>query len=162
MKNSYNVFFVEEQGCYVFVTEHQITYEIRLEKRPELMDGYPNIQLNLIELSFAPVNTQKPTADKRIEATIIQFLSEYFSEQTNALVVVYESLDSKQEGRHLLFAKWFARNTPEDYLEKVNFSINMYDGLDVKGLFIFRADHPQHDEILKMVDAIVKDMQSLK
>jgi hypothetical protein len=162
LKNWYSVFYIPTENCYVFETDYGISYEIRLQTRSELISAYPHINLNVFEFSFAPANNAVPVSDDRIEPTIIHFLSVYFGKQTNALVVVYESLDGRHNARHLLFSKWLNRHTSENYLERVGFAIHMDESLDIKGLFLFRADHPQHDEILKIVDSIIKDMQSLK
>lgn len=162
MSKAYALRYIQEKGCYVFETEHGLVYEIVLTDRAELIEAYPQINLFVFELGFAPVNSGKTIADTRIEPTIIQFVSDYFAKQTNALVIIYESLDGKQQARSVLFNKWINRNTAEINLEKISFSINMYEDLDMKGLFIFRADHPQYNDILQMVDDIIKDMQSLK
>ena len=162
MKESYKVTYVLEDDSYVFITENQITYEIRLESRKELLEDYPSVNLTLVELAFAPRENQKPVADSKIATTIVEFIKEYFENQQKVMVVIYETLDGKHLAKSLLFNKWLTKNNDQTFMAKVNFSLRMHQGLEVKGLFLFRADHPQHQEILEMVSAIVTDMQSLK
>ena len=162
MEKSYDFLFLKEQGYYVFKTDYGLTYFIKIEPRSELIDSYTNISLNLVEFAFEIDENQKPVADARIESTIVRFVKEYFGIEKNAMVMLFETLDGKHNARDLLFKKWLTKNNLDNFLATINFSIQMHQELEVRGLFLFRADHPQHQEIIEMANAIVIDMQSLK
>jgi hypothetical protein len=157
---SYNLHFDEVEKIYFFSTDNRINYRVLLTERKELVSDYPELDLRVIELTFYPDREIKTVADPRIEATITHLLKDVFSKIENALLIVYDSSDGKHRARKILFEKWFKRNTDSN-LEKINFEIESVD-VDIKGMFLFRKDHPQHDLVFNVVKELKDEMQSYK
>ncbi len=160
MLRSYNLHFDEVEKIYFFSTDNRINYRVLLTERKELVSDYPELDLRVIELTFYPDREIKTVADPRIEATITHLLKDVFSKIENALLIVYDSSDGKHRARKILFEKWFKRNTDSN-LEKINFEIESVD-VDIKGMFLFRKDHPQHDLVFNVVKELKDEMQSYK
>lgn len=160
MLKPYRIRFDDDLKVYVFTTTNRVTYHITLFDRRELVQDYPHLKVRVLEFSFYPSKPQVRTNDPRVEVTIIHLLNDIFKKNENVLLVVYESTDGKHKARQILFEKWYKRNTTQ-LLEKVNFALHMPD-LDIKGMFLFRKDHPQRDEILKVTKEIKDELQSYK
>ncbi len=162
MPSPYSISFDPNEKDYFFDTDNHIRYRLIVFHRPELLQDYDSIRLNVFELSFFPDNNIKPPKDVRVEATIIAYLKDFFAKQENALIVVYDSLDGRQHIRNALFKRWLIKYDVLGELEYFDFKIELLKNKLLEGQFLFRTDHPQHDEIIEVVRMIITELQSLK
>lgn len=87
--------------------------------------------------------------------TICQILSDFFQKRTNALLIVCDSSDGREEGRRRLFSQKFA-SVNDGSFEKVdrNGKTRYYS---VYSSVIFRKDNPNKDILLRSFDQICAD-----
>ena len=162
MKHPYKIICDRANKSYHFVTDGNITYRILLDNRNAFISDYPELQLNVYEFSFYPEENIKRTKDERVEITIAHFFEDFFEEKENSLVVIYDSIDGKQEARQLLFTRWLKKLDKEELLKDIPFTISYSPKEYSKGMFLFREDHPQCEEIVEVVEELILYLQSFK
>lgn len=162
MLSPYSISFDPKEKDYFFDTDNNIRYRLVIYHRPELLQDYDDVNLMVYELSFFPEKKVKTNKDSRIEATIIAYLKDFFEREENALIVVYDSLDGRQHIRNVLFKRWLSKYDPTGILEQFDFKIELLKDKALEGQFLFRADHPQHDDIVEIVTTVIAELQSLK
>lgn len=162
MKHPYKIICDKANKRYHFVTDQKITYRILLDNRNAFISDYPNLQLNVYEFSFYPDENLKAPKDERIEITIAYFFEDFFGEKENSLVMIYDSIDGRHKARQLLFTRWLKKLDKEHLLKDISFTISYSPKEYSKGMFLFREDHPQCEEIIEVVEELILYLQSYK
>ena len=67
---------------------------------------YPNL-VNTYSFSIEREGSQPHPLDRRIAATVVDVLRRFFQNVENAMIMVCDSTDCKQELRRNLFNRWF-------------------------------------------------------
>lgn len=102
---------IEDEGKFYFSTDYGADYALYFSQ-----DGYFGdapysedvLTINLICLQRATVKP-RPRADPRIEATVIDFLDQAFSDPELVVIYYCSQLRNKQAARHVLFQDWITR-----------------------------------------------------
>jgi hypothetical protein len=106
-----------EDGTYFFITNSEIKYSIVFIVRDDLNNVHGT---NVYEFSFGPEGIEfsdLPGHDNRIYPTILKVIEDFFIKETNALLFVCESSDTKGLVRERLFERWY-RIAPCPYIDK--------------------------------------------
>jgi hypothetical protein len=147
LPNRYNLSFTSE-GFYSFTTDLNSVYLIYLVDNTDLF-GLSGRGVNIYEFGFA-IDGDRPDSgkDPRVEATIIQFISDFFeSTNNNAILYVTDQSDGRQAERKRIFDIWFTRNQ-----SKVSVKLIKEDFIDVPiySSIILAESNPLLQEILDL------------
>ena len=88
---------------YEFVNRDGIRYHLYFTPMEVL---YPDM-VNTYSFNIEREGTAPHSIDRRIAATVIDILSRFFEKVENAMIMVCDSSDGKQEKRRALFNRWF-------------------------------------------------------
>jgi len=88
---------------YEFVNRDGIKYYLYFMPVSEM---YPNL-VNTYSFSIEREGTRPHPLDRRIAATVVDVLRRFFQNVENAMIMVCDSTDGKQELRRNLFNRWF-------------------------------------------------------
>jgi hypothetical protein len=110
--------FTYSEGKFSFITDNSVIYNLEFTDGSyyffELPDDVPVFELNIKAL-----NALSQPFDRRVEITIVEVLSAFFSNNKNSLIYVCNNLDNRQQARFRKFNSWFNKNA--------TFSIEKYD-----------------------------------
>lgn len=129
--NSFAPYNPQHEGLeYTFETSFGIVYNVYFYPADIIDD------LTAYWFGFKVINdTGTFILDRRVEATIVQILRDFFTIHNNAVIFVCSTLDGRAAARFRLFELWFFRNGSG--YEK--YDLKQYD---MYASLIFRADYP--------------------
>lgn len=90
---------------YVFVNRDGIRYRTFFSP---LSEYYPQF-VDTYSFSIEPEDRSPHPVDMRIAATIVEILKLFFRKNENAMIMVCDNLDGKEEKRRKLFDRWFIK-----------------------------------------------------
>ncbi len=115
LPNPYSLTANDDRTYYSFVTDETIEYVITMDDASCYIEDLPPI-FKIYEFGFSPIGfnpsesrlrgKNRPKIDSRIKDTVQYFLLDYLKDSRNSLIMAYEVLDSKYEGRFKLFDNW--------------------------------------------------------
>ena len=88
---------------YEFVNRDGIRYHLYFTPMDVL---YPDM-VNTYSFNIEREGSAPHSIDRRIAATVIDILSRFFKKVENAMIMVCDNTDGKQEKRRVLFNRWF-------------------------------------------------------
>lgn len=135
---------------YSFVTKEGIIYRAYFV---DLSVYYPNLP-NTFSFSLEPENPKKHRLDLRISATVAEILKQFFQKQENAMIMVCDSLDGKEEKRRKLFDHWFDVHT-DDTLLKYDVSAPL-ESYHLFISLIFKKTNPNKELLLRSFFDLLK------
>lgn len=95
---------------YKFTTISGAEYTAYFVECKEL--GFPDIYWFGFEK-----NTEAKISDKRIHTTIIEIIRYFFCVRTRAIIFLCDLIDGNAPIRHILFERWFNRNTDGSFVK---------------------------------------------
>lgn len=123
---------------YQFETNSGARYFITFVPYPTLSDGV-NDCLYMFNIERAnDKDLQQGQNDKRVRNTIVKLLAEFFKHNEQALIVVLDVLDGKQEARKRLFDQWFNMFN-NGVLKRLEAPCNI-EGEETYAMLYFRVD----------------------
>ena len=93
--------------------------------------------------------------DKRIALTVIHILRQFFSRNENAMIMVCDNLDGKEQKREMLFARWFMQYN-DGSIRKYDASSATDDYVLYVSLFMHR-DNPNARQLVNAFYDLVKN-----
>lgn len=70
---------------------------------------------NVYTFNIEPEQDTPHPIDKRIALTVIHILRQFFSRNENAMIMICDNLDGKEQKREMLFSRWFMQYNEEAY-----------------------------------------------
>jgi len=104
---------VQEGLTYFFVNKAGIKYRAYFA---DISAYYPQFP-DTYSFSFEPETPKKHPVDNRISATIVEILRRFFEKEENAMIMVCDSVDGKEEKRRKLFDRWFEKHADDSILK---------------------------------------------
>ena len=98
---------------YVFVSRDGIKYHATFFPVSDLHPGL----INTYSFSIEPEDRKAHPIDYRISSTIVEILRRFFAVNENAMIMVCDSVDGKEEKRRKLFDRWFDKYAGNDILK---------------------------------------------
>ena len=98
---------VTEEGDwnYSFVTKYGIKYHAYFLDYSVYHPDFTNVYVFNIE----PETDAPHPIDRQIALTIVDILKQFFLQIENAMIMICDTLDGKEEKRELLFSRWFLK-----------------------------------------------------
>lgn len=100
----FEVIFNEESLSYEFTTDDTIKYIITFIDYAQVIEV--QFPFYAFGIERYPEN-ERSISNNKVRNTVIYILSKFFSNNQNALVAIYDSLDGKQMFRKRLFDRWY-------------------------------------------------------
>ncbi len=88
---------------YEFVNRDGVRYHLYFTPMNEL---YPDM-INTYSFNIEREGTAPHSIDRRIAETVIYILRQFFENVENAMIMVCDNTDGKQQKRRVLFNRWF-------------------------------------------------------
>ncbi len=104
---------VQEGLTYFFVNKDGIKYRAYFA---DISAYYPQFP-DAYSFSFEPETPKKHPVDNRISATIVEILRRFFEKEENAMIMVCDSVDGKEEKRRKLFDRCFEKHADNSILK---------------------------------------------
>ena len=103
--NSLHPYEIAEEAdlTYSFTTRHGITYHAYFLDYSCYHPAFANVYTFNIE----PEEDTPHPIGKCIALTIIHILRQFFSRNENAMIMICDNLDGKEQKREMLFSRWF-------------------------------------------------------
>ena len=76
---------------------------------------YHPLFANVYTFNIEPEQDTPHPIDKRIASTVIHILRQFFSRNENAMIMICDNLDGKEQKREMLFSRWFMQYNEEAY-----------------------------------------------
>ena len=77
------------------------------------------VTIRILPTSIRSISSRSKTLphpiDKRIALTVIHILRQFFSRNENAMIMICDNLDGKEQKREMLFSRWFMQYNEEAY-----------------------------------------------
>ena len=148
--------FTNKNNKYIFRTDNSVAYSI------EFTDGVhyflnlpphiPVFEFNIKVLNV--VDSIGQPYDERIEATIVEILTTFFSYNKNSLIYVCDNLDNRQRVRYRKFDMWFKKNKTA-LIEKYDIDFSVQD-IQILASLIVHAENPDKDLLVTLFFDIYK------
>ena len=94
---------ITDELNYEFVNKDGVRYHLYFMPVYEI---YPDL-VNTYSFSIEREGTQPHTLDRRIAVTVVDVLRRFFEKIENAMIMVCDSTDGKQQQRRNIFDRWF-------------------------------------------------------
>ncbi len=128
---------------YEFVNKHGIKYHLFFMPVFEL---YPDL-LNTYSFSIEREGTNPHPIDLRIAATVVDVLRRFFQNVENAMIMVCDSTDGKQQKRRNLFDRWFHFYN-DGTLMTINAEVGEGDYELILSIY-FKKNNPYKQQLIK-------------
>ncbi len=133
-----------DDGFYSFTTKHGIIYHAYFVDYSIFHHDFKNVYTFNIE----PEDSNSHPIDVRIAITIVDILRKFFDNNTNAMIMICDTLDGKEEKRRLLFSRWFDKYN-DGRLNKYDASAETED----YSLYVSLYLHKNNPDTNKLVSA---------
>ena len=134
---------------YTFLNKDGIVYHIYFTP---LFPVYPDL-VNTYSFSIEPEDKMPHAIDRRIAITVITVLKRFFANVENAMIMVCDSTDGKQQKRRDLFNRWF-RIYNDGSMETRNAEIG--DGnYELLLSIYFKKDNPCRKQLVKAFNELL-------
>jgi hypothetical protein len=140
----------QEGLTYYFVNKHGIKYRAYFA---DISVYYPQFP-HTYSFSFEPENSSRHPIDNRISATIAEILKQFFAKEENAMIMVCDSLDGKEQKRRKLFDRWFEKYA-DDSILKYDASAPLEDYQLFISLY-FKKTNPNKELLLQSFFELLK------
>lgn len=142
-------------NSFYFTTDKGIDYKVSFDAAFQTQfKEFQIVEAEIIELSFAPVNTNyflldSLPHDARIKATVFDLVKVFFQQNEKAIIYNCLTLDNKQKARSRLFNKWF-NEANIDYLVKFDSVITIDTVPTFFQSLIVHKQNPKIEEVKKV------------
>lgn len=141
---------------YTFATQHGIIYHAYFV---DFSNYHPSFS-NVYTFNIEPEGTVNHPIDHRIALTVVSILKQFFETKGNAMIMLCDNLDGKEEKRKLLFQRWFNRYNDGSII-KFDASAETEDYTLYVSMYL-RRDNPNTTELIKsFYELIGNDMYPL-
>jgi hypothetical protein len=142
--------FTYSDGKFSFITDNSVIYNLEFTDGSyyffELPDDVPVFELNIKAL-----NALTQPFDKRVELTIVEVLSTFFSNNRNSLIYVCSNLDNRQQARFRKFNSWFNKNATFS-IEKYDINFTMQNIIILASLIVHAQNERKNELIQRFYD----------
>ena len=149
MQNPYDI--IEVENGYHFETDFGAIYELTFLLYPTVNTSEDYL---MYMFNIEPIKKSKPCKDDKIRLTIEHVLSIFFRENTNAIIVVIDSMDNKQNARQRLFDSWYKQSSYSN-VEKYEAACETND-LHLLTMLLIEKSNPFKSQILEDYFDLVK------
>lgn len=136
--------FVNRGNNYEFVTDSNLKYTVCFL----LHTGISSCRV--YEMAFGIVGTQKQSLDLRVRATIKAVLVDFWTNNTEAILFVCDSLDNRAKARMVLFDRWFRELNSGYGVVKFDFPASL-------GVYASLLSYSSNPNLI----AVIKELQEL-
>lgn len=136
---------------YSFTTKHGIIYHAYFIDFSNYHEAFNNVYTFNIE----PQNDTPHPIDNRIALTIIEILKRFFLVKENAMIMICDNIDGKEEKREHLFSRWFIRHN-DGSIVKFDASVLDEDYTLYVSIYL-RKDNPQSHLLISAFYDLVKN-----
>ena len=141
---------------YYFETDNSVDYSVEFTDGIRYFMNLPP-HIPVFELNVRVINAVdsigKPY-DPRVEATIVDILSTFFSDNKNSLIYICDNLDNRQRGRQRKFDGWFNKSNTTA-VEKYNIDFSFLD-IEFLVSFMVHTQNSDKELLIKMFYDIYK------
>jgi hypothetical protein len=149
LQSPYNI--IEVENGYRFETDFGAVYELTFLLYPIVNTSKDYL---IYMFNIEPIKKGKPCKDDRIRLTIECVLSMFFRENVNAIIVVMDSMDNKQNARQRLFDSWYKQSN-YSHVEKYEAACET-DDLQLLTILLIEKSNPFKSQILEDYFDLVK------
>jgi len=149
LQNPYNI--EEVANGYRFTTDFGIVYELIFLLYPTVntSEDYHVFMFNIEQIKKG-----KATKDDRIRITIEYVLKLFFQNNVNAILVIMDTIDNKQEARLRLFKNWYKQSN-DNRVEKYEVACQTED-IQLFAMLLVETCNPYKSRILEDYYDLVK------
>ena len=140
----------QEGLTYTFVTKDNIVYRAYFVDISAYYSQFPDTY----SFSLEPEIPKNHPVDLRIATTVVEILSRFFQKEENAMIMVCDSLDGKEEKRRKLFDRWFNKNNDGSLL-KYDASASLEDYRLFISIYL-KKTNPNKDLLLRSFFELIK------
>ena len=141
---------------YFFETDNLVAYSVEFTDSVHyflnLPPHIPVFEFNIKVLS--PVDTFEKPHDARVEATIVEILTTFFSQNKNSLIYICDNLDNRQRARPRKFDGWFKKSNAT-VVEKYEVDFSFHD-IQILVSLMVHSQNPDKDLLVKLFYDIYK------
>ena len=141
----------EVANGYRFTTNFGIVYELTFLLYPTVNTSKDHC---IYMFNIEQIKKGKTTKDDRIRITIEYILGLFFQNNVNAILVVMDTIDSKQEARLRLFKNWYGQRN-DNRIEKYEATCQTED-IQLLAMLLIEASNPYKSRILEDYYDLVK------
>ena len=111
------------------------------------MTAYSRHFSNVYTFNFESRNEVSSPQDDRIADTICTIVGSIFKDNRNAVIIICDNIDNREQGRNRLFQQWYSRinNTSICKVDKQYHS----EDYDIYSSLLIHADNPDLGDIVK-------------
>jgi len=149
LQSPYNI--VDVENSYRFETNFGAVYELTF-----LL--YPTVNTNgdylMYMFNIEVIKKGKPCKDDKIRITVEHVLSIFFRENVNAILIVMDSTDNKQNARQRLFDNWYKQSN-YNHVEKYEAACETNE-LQLLTMLLLEKGNPFKSQIIEDYFDLVK------
>ncbi len=148
--------FTNHNNKYVFRTDNSVAYSVEFTDAIHYFLNLPPY-IPVFELNVKVLNAVDSIGqpyDKRIEVTIVEILTTFFSDNKNSLIYVCDNLDNRQQVRYRKFDRWFKKNKTT-LIEKYDIDFTFQE-IQILASLIVHAKNPEKDLLINLFFDIYK------
>ena len=138
----YEITVIDELN-YEFVNRDGIKYYLYFMP---VFNIYPDL-INTYSFSIEREGTQLHALDRRIALTVVDVLRRFFEHVENAMIMVCDSTDGKQNKRRNLFSRWFQYYN-DGTLNTINAEVGEGDYELLLSLY-FKKNNPYKQQLMR-------------
>jgi hypothetical protein len=153
MNKAYKFSFIGgTNNLYSFLTDNEITYEVKFKPCDYIFEGRTDFYVPTFELVIeVAINEtgKNPPLDSRIPITIASIFSDFYqSHDRKVIIFICDSSDRRQEARRRKFNQWVELFKGNEYLK---FDTEIIDPLGpiYYNSIILKTSNPYREEIIK-------------
>ena len=136
---------------YSFITKHGIVYHAYFID----FSNYHPVFNDVYTFNIEPENDNPHPIDNRIAYTIKEILKRFFTVKENAMIMVCDNMDGKEEKREQLFSRWFIRHNDGSII-KFDASASDEDYILYISMYL-RKDNPKSQSLISAFYDLVKN-----
>ncbi|WKN41563.1 DUF6169 family protein [Tunicatimonas pelagia] len=100
--------------------------------------------------------------DPRVKATILSVINQFFEKNpSGVLIATLESLDHKQQGRKLLFNRWYQTSGVVQEIAMHQATISVED-IQLSHLLLIREDNPYYRKVIRAFKEFIELLKQYK
>jgi len=149
LQNPYE--YTEVENGYRFETDFGAIYELIFLLYPTVNESEDYV---VYMFNIEQIRKGKIHKDDRIRQTVEKILTLFFAENTNAILVVMDTYDNKQNARQRMFRNWFEKSMIKN-VEKYEASCNT-ENLQLHTMLFVERNNPFKIRILEDYFDLVK------
>lgn len=141
---------------YFFETDNSVVYSIEFTDGVHYFLNLPP-HIPVFEFNLKVINAVDSIGqpyDERVESTIVDILSRFFSQNKNSLIYICDNLDNRQRVRRRKFDGWFNK-TKTSVVEKYDVDFSIHD-MEILASFMVHTQNPDKALLIKLFFDIYK------